>query len=113
MNDQGTLIYEPGPRHEVTTLWLERQGTQPSAAVIPRAIGPGEYQRIYGYVQFVGWITMSFKPDDGRTLTVDTSQVDTQVRSTVRQGDLVSVVGKTATRADQFVTKIIARESRR
>lgn len=113
VNDQGTLTYELGPRHEVTALWLERQEPQPSAAVIPRGVSPGEYQRIYGYIQSVGWSTMSFKADDGRTLTVDTRQVDRQVRSTVRQGDLVSVVGKTTARADQFVAEVIEREARR
>jgi hypothetical protein len=113
VNDQGTLTYELGPRQQVTALWLERPETQPSAAPSPRAVRPGEYQRIYGYVQSVGGNTMSFKADDGRTLTVDTSQVDAQVRSTVRQGDLVSVVGKTTARADQFVAEVIDRETRR
>lgn len=112
-NQQGTLIYEPGSRREVTALWLERRETQPPATATPRPAGPGEYQRIYGYVQSVGWSTMSFKAEDGRTLTVDTTQVDMHVRGTVRQGDLVSVVGKTTTRADQFVAEIIERESRR
>ena len=109
VNDQGTLTYELGPGQQVTALWLERQETQPSAAVSPRAVGPGEYQRLYGYVQSVGRSTMSFKADDGRILTVDTSQVDAQVRSTVRQGDLVSVVGKTTARADQTVAEVIER----
>jgi hypothetical protein len=113
VNDKGTLTYELGPRQQVTALWLERQETQPSAAVSPRAVGPGEYQRLHGYVQSVGWNTMSFKTDDGRILTVDTSQVDAQGRSAVRPGDLVSVVGKTTTRADQFVAEVIERETRR
>jgi hypothetical protein len=113
VNDQGTLTYERDPRQRVTALWFEQQEIQPSAAVIPRAVGPGEYQRIHGYVQSVGGNTMSFKADDGRTLTVDTSQVDVQVQSAVRQGDLVSVVGKTTTRADQFVAEVIERETRR
>lgn len=69
--------------------------------------------RLYGYVQSVGPNTMSFKADDGRILTVDTSQVDAQGRSAVRRGDLVSVVGKTTARADQFVAEVIEREPRR
>jgi hypothetical protein len=113
VSDQGTLTYERGPQRQITALWLERQETQPSAAVIPRAVGPGEYQRIHGYVQSVGRSTMSLKADDGRTLTVDTSQVDALVRSAVRQGDLLSVVGKTTARADQFVAEVIERETRR
>jgi hypothetical protein len=31
--------------------------------VLPRAVGAGEYQRIYGYVLSVGWNTTSFKAD--------------------------------------------------
>jgi hypothetical protein len=114
VNDQGTLVYERGQRQQhLTGLWLERHETQPSAAVPPRATGAGEYQRIYGYVQSVGWNTMSFKVDDGRVLTVDTSQVDAQVRSAVRQGDLVGIIGKTAAQADQFTAEVIDRQARR
>jgi hypothetical protein len=113
VNDQGTLTYELGPRQQVRALWLERPETQPSAAVNPKAVSPGHYQRIYGYVQSVGRSTMSFKADDGRTLTVDTSQVDAQVRNTVRPGDLVSILGKTTAQADQFAAEVIERETRR
>jgi hypothetical protein len=113
VNDQGTLTYEFGPGQQVIAVWLERPETQPSAAVIPRAVNPGAYERLHGYVQSVGPSTMSFKADDGRTLAVDTSQVDAQVRSAVRPGDLVSVVGKTTARADQFVAELIERETPR
>ena len=113
VNDQGTLIYEPGPRREVTALWLERQETQPSAAVIPRTVGPGEYQRIYGYVQSVGWSTMPL-PHGAPHLRVDLARIDCQCPAIVGlERDLVSVVGKTTTRADQFVAEVIERESRR
>ncbi|HMH50042.1 MAG TPA: hypothetical protein VK548_07395 [Candidatus Acidoferrum sp.] len=113
VNDQGTLIYERHSPQQVTAVWLDRPETQPSAAVKPSAAGPGEYQRIYGYVHSVGESTLSFKADDGRTLAVDTSRVDAQVRSTLRQGDLVSILGKTTARADQFVAEAIERQARR
>jgi hypothetical protein len=113
VNERGVLTYERGPRQQVTALWLERAEIQPSATVGPRAAGPGEYQRIYGYVQSVGWATLSLKADDGRTLAVDTSAVDAQVRDIMRPGDLVSVLGKTTARADQFVAESIERQARR
>jgi hypothetical protein len=113
VNDQGTLIYERHSPQQVTAVWLERAETQPSAAVNPSAIGPGEYQRIYGYVYSVGDGTLSFKADDGRTLAVDTSRIDPQMRSTLRQGDLLSILGKTTARADQFVAEAIERQARR
>jgi hypothetical protein len=113
VNDQGTLIYERQSPHQVTAVWLDRPETQPSAAVNPSPVGRGEYQRIYGYVHSVGEGTLSFKADDGRTLAVDTSRVDAQVRSTLRPGDLVSILGKTTARADQFVAEAVERQARR
>jgi hypothetical protein len=113
VNERGVLSYERRSRQQVTALWLERAEIQPSAAVGPKATGPGEYQRINGYVQSVGWTGISLKADDGRTLAVDTSAVDAQVRELMRPGDLVSVVGKTTARADQFVAEFIERKARR
>ena len=114
VNDRGGLTYERGPSRQITALWFERQEIQPAAAVAgPRAVSPGEYQRIYGYVQSIEWSTMSLKADDGRTLTVDTTQIDAQTRSAMRPGDLVSVLGKTATGTDQFMAERIEREARR
>ncbi len=113
VNERGVLTYERGRRRQVTALWLDRAEIQPSAAVAPRATGPGEYRRIHGYVQSIGWATMSLEADDGRTLAVDTSAVDPKVRDAVRPGDLVSVVGKTTAQADQFVADFIDRETRR
>ena len=115
VNERGLLIYEtaPGPQPRVMALWLERAEIQPAAAVPLRVPDPGEYQRIHGYVQSVGWATMSLKADDGRTLAVDTSAVDMQMRNVMRAGDLVSVLGKTTMRADQFVAESIERQARR
>jgi hypothetical protein len=113
VNDQGTLTYEQGPGQQVIALWLEREEIQPAAAPSPRAGSPGEYQRIYGYIRSVGSTTMSLKADDGRTLTVDTTQIDPRVRNAMRPGDLVNVLGKTTARGDQFVAEIIERETRR
>jgi len=113
VNERGVLTYERGPRQRATALWLERAEIQPAASVGPKAAGPAEYQRIHGYVQSVGWATMSLKTDDGRVLAVDTSAVDAQVRNVLRPGDLVSVLGKTTARADQFVAELVEREARR
>jgi hypothetical protein len=112
VNDRGALTYERGPK-QITALWLERQDIQPSAAVAPKAISAGEYQRIHGYVQSVEWATMSLKADDGRTLTVDTSQIDSQMRTTMRPGELVTVLGKTSPGVDQFMAERIERDARR
>jgi hypothetical protein len=112
VNDRGALTYERGPK-QITALWLERQEIQPSAAVAPKAVSAGEYQRIHGYVQSVEWATMSLKADDGRTLTVDTSQIDSQMRTTMRPGELVTVLGKTSPGVDQFMAERIERDPRR
>jgi hypothetical protein len=112
VNDRGALTYERGPK-QISALWLERQEIQPSAAVAPKAVSAGEYQRIHGYVQSVEWATMTLKADDGRTLTVDTSQIDSQMRTAMRPGDLVSVLGKTSPGVDQFMAERIERDARR
>ena len=112
VNDRGALTFERGPK-QITALWLERQEIQPSAAVGPKAVSPGEYQRIHGYVQSVEWATMSLKTDDGRTLTIDTSQLDSRMRTDLRPGDLVRVLGKTTAGAIQFVAERIERDARR
>jgi hypothetical protein len=79
----------------------------------PKPVSPGEYQRIHGYVQSVAWATMSLKTDDGRTLTVDTSQIDSQMRTAMRPGELVTVLGKTTAGATQFMAERIERDTRR
>ncbi len=113
VSDRGVLTYEPGPQQRVPALGLERADAQPAAAASPRVIGAGEYQPIHGYVQTVGWATLSLKADDGRTMAVDTSAVDAQMRDVMRPGDLVSVLGKTTARPDQFVAESIERQPRR
>ena len=112
VRDQGVLTYERGPK-QITALWLERQEIQPAAAVASRPVNTGEYQRIHGYVQSVEWATLSLKADDGRTLTVDTSQIDSHTRAGMRPGDLVSVLGKSSPGVDQFMAERIERNPRR
>ena len=112
VNDRGALTFERGPKR-IIALWFERQEIQPSAAVGAKAASLGEYQRIRGYVQSVEWATMSLKADDGRTLTLDTSQIDSRARTGMRRGDLVSVLGKTTAGADHWVAERIERETRR
>jgi len=112
VNDRGAVTFERTPK-QITALWFERQEIQPSAAVAPKTVSAGEYQRIHGYVQSVEWATMSLKADDGRTLTIDTSQVDSQMRTAMRPGDLVSVLGKTSPGTDQFIAERIEQNARR
>jgi hypothetical protein len=111
--DRGVLTYERGRGNQNTGWWLDRTEAQPAAAVGARVAGPGEYQRIYGYVQTVNSSSLSLKADDGRILAVDMTAIDTQVRGLVREGDLVAVLGKTTTRADQFSAESIERQARR
>lgn len=113
VNDWGALTYERGPNRQIIALWLERQEIQPSASAGARLASPSEYRRIHGYIQSVEWATMSLKADDGRTLTVDTSQIESQIRTSMRPGDLVSVLGKTTPGSNQFVAERIEREERR
>ena len=112
-NNRGTLTYERRANGQIAALWLDRQDIQPSASGSVPLASSGEYQRIHGYIQSVGWATMSLKADDGRTLKVDTSQIDSQMRTSMRPGDLVSVLGKTTAGANQFAAERIESGTRR
>jgi hypothetical protein len=103
--ESASLIYEGDPQ---TAVWIDARTAAASTAPLPGASGApaGAYQRVHGYVQSVGLGTLTMKTDDGRTLTVDTSQV--AARTGVRPGDLVSVVGKPAADGgDRFVAEVI------
>jgi hypothetical protein len=97
--ETATLVYEQEP--QLAGVWLDSREIQPSASV-----PSGAYQRVHGYVQSLGLGTLTLESDDGRTLTIDTTQVTEPPR--VRPGDVVSVVGKASgDRRDRFVAELI------
>jgi len=50
-------------------------------------------QRVHGIIQEVDGPTLTFKADDGRTLTVDMSQIGEDVRGALTPGEGATVVG--------------------
>jgi len=117
---RATLYYEQAPS-AVAAVWLEpgtagaagapygSPSASPSTAPPPGASpGAGSYQRLHGYVESVGLGTVGLKTDDGRSVTVDVSQVADDVRRSLRPGDIVGVVGKS--QGDRFVAELIQRD---
>jgi outer membrane lipoprotein SlyB len=51
------------------------------------------WQRIHGTIQSLSGATLTLKADDGRMLTVDTSNVNPQVQHALTQGEDVTVIG--------------------
>ncbi len=71
---------------------------QPPAPVI-------QMQRLHGTVQEVDGSTFTLIADDGRTLTIDMSQIAEDVRGAMTPGDGVTVLGV----AGDDVNRVIAR----
>jgi hypothetical protein len=75
------------------------------AATTPSTNAPsGAWQRIHGKIESIEGSTMKFRADDGRALTVDVSQVASNVRGALTPGEGVTVIthevtGPTAVRA--------------
>jgi hypothetical protein len=71
---------------------------QPGVLGLPG--GPGQppiplltQQRVHGIIQEVDGPTLTFRADDGRTLTVDMSQIGEDVRGALTPGEGATVVG--------------------
>jgi preprotein translocase subunit YajC len=71
----------------------------------------GQWQRIHGKVESVQGTTLTLRADDGRTLTVDTSQVDSSVRQALTQGEGVTVIGHPGTAANQMRANYVQQDS--
>lgn len=63
---------------------------------------PQGWQSVHGRVDRVDGSRLQLRTDDGRVLTVDTSQVAANVRNAVQQGDTVTVLGESARQTPQF-----------
>jgi hypothetical protein len=63
---------------------------------------PQGWQSVTGRVERVDGSRLQLRTDDGRVLTVDTSQVAQNVRSAVQQGDTITVIGEAARQTPQF-----------
>jgi preprotein translocase subunit YajC len=72
---------------------------------------PSQWQNVHGKVEKVEETTLTFKADDGRTLTVDMSQVGENVRKTLTPGEGATVVGFPGAQPNQFMARFIQQDS--
>jgi RNase P/RNase MRP subunit p29 len=53
----------------------------------------GDWERIHGRIEAVDGSNLRFRADDGRTLNVDMSNVGTEIRRALTQGERATVIG--------------------
>lgn len=70
-----------------------------------------EWQRVHGKVQSVSGSTVTVKADDGRTLTVDASQVDAGIRGALTKDEGVTLIGFKGADANKFTARYIQQDS--
>jgi preprotein translocase subunit YajC len=71
--------------------------SQPATPGTTQTTQSGQWQRIHGKIESIQGTTLSLRADDGRTLTVDTSGVASNVRQALTQGEGVTVISDQAT----------------
>ena len=68
-------------------------------------------QKIHGSVVSVQGSTMTFKADDGRTLTVDMSKVNPAVRTALAPNEKATLMGSPGSQANQFTAHFVQQDS--
>ena len=125
-NQPATLYYEPGSRQEIVGVWIQPgtgQAAQSSSApTSPPSSSPpsptassqsspsasvSTAQSLDGVVESIGMSELKLRANDGRSLTVDTSNVDKQALRAVAPGDLVTVTGEGGTTGERFVAQSV------
>jgi ribosome maturation factor RimP len=86
-------------------------GTSAAALAQTSSTTAQESQRIHGSVVGVQGNTLTFKTDDGRTLTVDVSKVDPAVRSALTPNETATIIGTPGSQANQFTARYVQQDS--
>jgi preprotein translocase subunit YajC len=73
--------------------------------------GRQEWQRVHGRVEKVQDRTLTFKADDGRTLSVDMSRVSQSVQRALSPGEGATLIGFAGSSADRFTARYIQQDS--
>ena len=70
-----------------------------------------DWQRVHGIVQSISGNNVTVKTDDGRTLTVDASQVSADVRGALQPSAGVTLIGFSGSEASKFTARFIQQDS--
>jgi preprotein translocase subunit YajC len=73
--------------------------------------GTQSWQRVHGKVQSVSGDTVTFKADDGRTLTVNASKVSSEIRGALTADEGVTMIGFAGSDATKFTAQYIQQDS--
>ncbi len=106
-----TSAQTPTPAQAPTSGQATTSGQPATSAQASTPAKAGEWQRIHGKIESVQGSSLSFRADDGRVLTVDTSQVAPGVRSALTQGEGVTVIGHEWTGANALRAQYVQQDS--
>lgn len=124
-NEKATLIGAPGSQpNQFTAQYIQQDSSDPSrggavAGQAPPASGTAApssaatqaWQDVHGTVVSVQGDTMTFKTDDGRTLTVDVKAVSPHVRQALKPSEGATLIGFAGTQPSQFTAQFIQQDS--
>jgi hypothetical protein len=93
-NDRITVIGTPDTRrNEFRARFIQDEGRSASGAASPR-FDDVAAERIHGRVQSIHGSTLTLRADDGRLMTVDVPKVSSTVRSALKTGEPITIVGR-------------------
>jgi preprotein translocase subunit YajC len=70
-----------------------------------------QWQEVHGSVVSVQGSTLTFKADDGRTLTVDMSKVNPAIQKALTPNEKATIVGFAGSQPNQFTAQFIQQDS--
>ena len=115
-NEKATLMGTPGsqPNH-FTAQFIQQDASDPSrgGTVVGQTPAPAaqQWQDVHGSVVSVQGSTMTFKADDGRTLTVDTKAVSPQVLQALKANEGATLIGFAGSQPNQFTAQFVQQDS--
>jgi preprotein translocase subunit YajC len=92
-----------------TSASAQTQGASATAAA--SASTTGGWQRLHGTVQSVSGNTLTFKTDDGKTLTVDAAKVGADIRTGLKPNDAVTLIGFAGSDATKFTAEYVQKDA--
>lgn len=81
------------------------------AATGAQAVDEKSWQRIHGKVDKVDGTTLTFKTDDGKTITADMAQVGENIRKALTPGEGITVAGQRKGDDKHMVARFIQQDS--
>jgi hypothetical protein len=86
-------------------------GMNPMYVAGPSGQPPGDWQRVHGQVVSTSGSTLQFRTDDGRTLSVDMSQVGAGIQQALKPNEGATLIGFAGAQPNQFTARYIQQDS--